>query len=383
MISKVFCRYLTNQYRFEYDQVTPCCWISKKGNLHDKYQFQNYISWLHSIDSWVPECDWCKQQEEKGLWSPRQRALDSPEHFGFSSADKKGSIKAVEFQMDLECNAACLICGPQNSTTWKKYENTSKIDINIDNDNKNNVINRLNLIKKYTDFSSVNKLTFLGGEPLRTNTHTEILCTVDKVRDLKNVVVTYTTNGSAIPDDEVINLWKKIKTLRLSVSIDGIEDHFNYLRWPLKWHQITDNLRYLLDLNLSNLQLYFSYAVTPFNIYYHERYVEWAEKFFKGKSVNIERLFGLPFETTGIINMSCVPPTLAMEILKKYKNTTSAYLRKNGVDSKIPNLINQFDRKKYTAFMNYIRTHDQKRRLNWREIFPEIQHHFTEKLMLN
>jgi hypothetical protein len=52
----------------------------------------------------------------------------------------------------------------------------------------------------------------------------------------------------------IIELWKKCKSVQINVSVDGIDEHFNYLRWPLQWSQVRDNIRFILDQQLQNLR---------------------------------------------------------------------------------------------------------------------------------
>jgi hypothetical protein len=65
--------------------------------------------------------------------------------------------------------------------------------------------------------------------------------------------------------------------------------------------------------------------------------------------------------------LACVPPGLREELQKKYPQ-----------DSRFLKLLDPFDAEKYNKFMKYISLHDNKRKLNWRNIFPEIQHHFPD-----
>ena len=110
-----FCRYLTNQQRFVYGRIQPCCWITRTADMSNQNEVEKYNQWLYKIDNWVPECSFCWHREKNNMHSPRLESLRSS-----PAGYQAGDIVTFEFQIDRDCNAACLICGPWNSTTWEK-----------------------------------------------------------------------------------------------------------------------------------------------------------------------------------------------------------------------------------------------------------------------
>lgn len=376
-----FCKYLTNQHRYEYDDFSPCCWITRKCNINNAGDLTQYKEWVATITDWVPECSFCKDREERNIRSPRLMSFSNP---NWGELENSSDIVSLELQLDKDCNSACLICRPKYSTTWQKYNNkihNIKItNAQIDKHDMRAADARIKLITNTVAFDKIKKIAFLGGEPLKSNTHLTIIKEVKKVKELTDVNLTYITNGSIKPSNEVIDVWSTCNKVNVNVSMDGIGEHFNYLRWPLQWHQVINNIRYMLDLKLPNFSMSFSYAVTPFSIFYHNTYENWAREFFKENDNIVQRPFGNPFEAVGTINLQCIPPSLVEEIIVKYQNIDT--FTKNGASltkgQNISQLILPFDSDAYTTFMNYVTLHDTHRNLNWRKVFPEIEHHFTE-----
>jgi pyruvate-formate lyase-activating enzyme len=326
-----------------------------------------YKQELYAIRDWVPECNFCKEREEKGMHSPR---LDANKTQAIEWVDGEGVN--LEFQIDKDCNGACLICGSWNSTTWEQYTTqTINKKVFTIKGNEDNVETWLRQIHETVKFDKVRHITFLGGEPLRTDTHFRILQEVKKVQDLSKVRVTYITNGSAKPTTEQLELWSELAHLNLHFSLDAIGEHFNYLRWPLQWSQVEKNLRYIIDLNLPNLSITGSYTLTPFNIFYHDRYDDWASEFFKDTPYNPKNIFRQPFMANGVMSLAALPPVLAMVVRKKYINTTSS-----GNDHSVDKCIPGYTKKAYDEFMEHIEYHDKHRKLAWREVFPEIEKYF-------
>lgn len=365
-----FCRYLGNQYRLDLNGIAPCCYYQKRVDFFDKTEFENFHSTLTAQTDWTPECNYCKQREDNNQASPRQHSLMFYSQHGLAGHNDPDELTSLEIQTDIDCNGACLICGPESSTTWQKHEAKFNPQFKIIEDKKVNVIDRIARAKEIFNFSKLKKIGFVnGGEPLKSNTHLLYLREVAKTGNLKNVSVTYVTNGSMRPCEETISLWREANDVRLSISIDGIGEHFNYLRWPLNFDQVQSNIAYILGLKIKG-RLAISYAITPFNAFYHDKYVEWGQDFFAkcqpGPMV-VDNIFKQPFKTSGVVNMSCVPPRLRFEIIKKY-----------GTDHPVTRLTDFLNKEAYKRFMDYINTQDQRRKLNFRTVFPEIQQYFKD-----
>ena len=365
-MSTTFCKYLTNQYRFVYGDLQPCCWYTKTQDLNASPQeIEAYKQELYSIKDWVPECNFCKHREDQGMYSPRQQVNNT-----FEEAEAGDGI-SLEFQIDRDCNGGCLICGSWNSTTWDQYtKNTTKKVFEI-KANTDNVERWLEQIYSTVTLDKVKRITFLGGEPLRSDTHLRLLKEIEKVRDLSEIQVCYITNGSVKPNEELIGFWKRFKHINFNLSIDGVGEHFNYLRWPLQWHQVENNLRYLVDLKIPSFSFTGSYTLTPFSIYYHDKYEEWAKNFFEGTQVDYRLMFNKPYMANGVMDLSSLPPVLMIDLIKKYKDYP-IHLDGHNIIKCIP----KYSKESYDKFMGYINYHDNHRKLNWRETFPEIQHYF-------
>lgn len=351
-----FCNYIGKVLRIRRETVAPCCFIEKRANIFDLDEVKEYYSWLENLNDkeWDPACSRCKLQEEKGLESFRSRNF-SKTYPGLE----------YEIQLDNICNAACIMCGSYNSTTWQKYErNISGIPSFSLEEEKRAVDSRIEHIIKniINPDKEISLIRFLGGEPFETDTHLKFLKEIKKITNSNSITLKYNTNGSKLPNDETLEIWKEFHKVKIDISIDGINDHFNYIRWPLQWHQVEENIKFYRDLDLIELNSLIL-TLNPFNIFYYDRYVEWSIKTF-----NINKFY--TNSSMGIINLSCVPDMLRDIIKVKYENIeikNKEYVIK---------ILNKFDPTKYKEFIKYIEFHDYHRKLNWREVFPEIEKYF-------
>lgn len=362
-----FCNLLTNQYHFTYDQIKPCCWIKNtSSDIKNPEELKLQFKRLSEVKDWIPECRYCHTLEQSGAQSPR---LDSLKSNLFSDTDKPGDSIKIEVQIDEDCNAACLMCSSYNSTTWKLYEEkTLKVFSKI-NDHMTTVEERFAMVKELINFDTVKQIHFFGGEPFKTDTHSRVL---ELVTNPAQVNLVYVTNGSYLPDERTIELWNQFQHVNIAVSMDGTEEHFNYLRWPLQWSQLVDNLdwycRYEFGVDVS---VNTSFIATPFNMYYQDRYQRWAKDFFSTRRrVNIgENWFNYPNPVVGVMNLQSVPPKLQQLIIEKY-----------GQNNRISQLIEPFDSVLYKKFIDYVSYHDEHRRLDFRKTFSEVAEYFEDQL---
>ena len=112
-----FCHFLSNGYTLNVinDQLTtrPCCLYPKHTPLKDTILIKQERDYASSAKDWIPECGECKRIESIGVGS--MRALSKERVVGdFNSGD----CVSLEVNFDKKCNAACLSCASDFSTTW-------------------------------------------------------------------------------------------------------------------------------------------------------------------------------------------------------------------------------------------------------------------------
>jgi sulfatase maturation enzyme AslB (radical SAM superfamily) len=264
---------------------------------------------------------------------------------------------ALDINLDMTCNAACVTCGPQSSSTWSKHlSNNSIIHIKTNFDYQPS----LDLILNKIDLSNLRRVKFFGGEPLHTDSHLQVL---KKIPYPEQVDIWYTTNASIFPTQEVLDVWSKFKLVFIEASIDGIADQFEYIRWPLLWNKVRDNLLELRAVGPVNLLFRINHTINPFNIYYYDRLEQWVNTEF-----STNRL-GDPTEINihpcwGDWGLDRTPSTLREEIYKKYQDYSMSRLLKN---SKQQN---------YDTILKFTDIWDPIRKNSWQATFPEIVKYF-------
>jgi organic radical activating enzyme len=355
-----FCRFLSNGYRIKSDGVglvyQPCCWYSKEIDLLNNPNFDSEKQAISNISDWVPECASCKQIEDSGAYGNRSPRLRSFEEIPDESIPD--NVPAwMELTIDTTCNAACIMCGPWHSTTWRKQEIKFKIKTKDNLPDLVDPLHWLSVIKNKFPLKYVKSVSFLGGEPFESPIPLEFLRLLKTTHgSLSDVVIHFQTNGSIKPSDELMALAAECSRIKFNISIDAVGKRFEYHRYPLRWERIESTIEYVKNLNLDNLKFVCLATLTPLNVWYYAELEEWVRKTFNDPMLTMLK----PNKSVGQIDLRHTPISLRYEVYKKY-----------GKDHSISKLFTKLGRADHQQCVAYLDQLDQYRNTNWREIFPE------------
>jgi organic radical activating enzyme len=225
----------------------------------------------------INSCKSCWNNETQNYPSYRQHNIEWIKDLG--SEPTTPELLRLDYSVGKLCNAKCIICGPHSSTTWMaedyKFNNVKKT-FKIFDQPENSLVQHL-------DLSKLQILYLIGGEPLMALTPIEILKKINDQGNISNLVCQLSTNGSIKPSDELINYWKKCKRVQIFASIDAIGNAFEYIRNPLNWQEVEDNLEYMSSIGL-NIQVDIAVTLGLHNIdelentYLWHKSKKWSDK---------------------------------------------------------------------------------------------------------
>lgn len=248
------------------------------------------------------------------------------------------------------------MCFPSLSTLWQQE---LKIPVTVTQQSTRKRLEELTNI--VPDWSHIKRILLSGGEVFLTDTHIKVL---DMVPDLSKVEIKYISNGSIMPDVETISRWKKAKKILLDISLDGTDDQYDYIRYPLKWSVVERNFKNLLDLFSNEFpegEIDIFYTVNVLNLSYLWKMDRWANEL-KQKYPCLRKVeYGECFHP--YLGLQSVPPDLRQFFLEKHGTNHPGNLllndyafKPNALESLGPNLEKL----------------DHRRKLDWRQAFPEI-----------
>ena len=213
--------------------------IGKCGHMvHAPYEFKSFeqlnrSSWLKSKikemdnNTWPDECVRCKLTEQSGGKSVRQASLDR--HRLLSPIKKDYLI--VGGVLDNVCISACQTCKPDYSTKIGSLESRDYVRVNN------------NSLFKELPQDRIIEIDINGGEPTASKNYRSLLSNLPD----NTKIVRMNTNGSRIISELETLLARGIKVI-VTLSLDGIENVHDYLRWPIKWKDYQKTLSRYLEL---------------------------------------------------------------------------------------------------------------------------------------
>jgi hypothetical protein len=291
---------------------------------------------LTMLEGKIPaSCSKCIAEESKGVASKRiwetgswmEDGIDVEELIKQTAED--GTIPEKLVYLDLRlghtCNLKCVMCSPHDSSQWvgdhkKVYPlfqaKELKEQMQWDRKDFNNFWHENPDFWKemYAQIPNLKQVYFAGGEPLMIREHKWFLEEIIRQGYAGKILIRYNTNGLLI-DDEIIELWKKFKKVKVGFSIDAVGDRNYYIRYPSDWATIERNL-YTLDNTPDNIQVSIATAIQILNIKHLADFAKWkiTQNF---KKVNLENTVGGIQAGGGIVNMHLlyIPTFLSIRLL--------------------------------------------------------------------
>ena len=132
---------------------------------------------------------------------------------------------------------------------------------------------------KAMDLQHLKTLSFRGGEPFLNSETATILKYADTLGLLNNVDISITTNAT-YSNKEIIDLLKKCKSVHINLSIDGIGELFNYIRYgDAKFDSIEPTIAKLNEI--TNVGMLVSCAPMNYNAFNLLEIREWTTEISK------------------------------------------------------------------------------------------------------
>jgi sulfatase maturation enzyme AslB (radical SAM superfamily) len=182
------------------------------------------------------------------------------------------SVKMLKIDTSNTCNATCVTCGSMSSSAWAALER------------KNNIVPENNWrishddINHRLDYSNIKMVSFRGGEPFLSSANFDILDEILKHNN-PECFVSFVTNGGVDLTDRQKYTLSKFKKVNFCFSIDGIGPVFEYMRYPLSWSKILNNIQWARE---NDIDVSVSYTLSNVNLWYHAQTIKW----FRAQKIN-------------------------------------------------------------------------------------------------
>lgn len=345
--------------------------------------------------NWPELCKRCEITEHHGGASRRiieiqnyrdinQKNLDSTKDDGTTTAP----ITSADYRLGNLCNLQCRTCNPRSAQMWIREWNEIKPDYEkfpqevMDSYKEYNWIDSEVLPKDFIHkASTLTHVHFAGGEPLIVPQMRKILEICIESGNAKNITLTYNTNMTVLPDN-IINLWKEFKMVKLLASVDAVGELNSYIRHPSNWEKINKNLakinQYHKEFNVSECML--STTVQALNIGKLREMVDYLKQYeFLVPVPNLINLH-VPHYFSSQILPTDMKVSITEDLLKlkaECEKTIPAHYRYLTDNiAQVVNFMNAEDRFKKGAFRDFIlfqKKYDSSKNLNVFKFYPEFK----------
>ena len=363
-------------------------------------------------------CTKCFKEEAEGISSKRiwetgtwhYNDVDIPKLI--EETEEDGSVPYKLQYLDLRlghtCNLKCIMCSPHDSSLWvPEFKKVFPIfksplvqkQLTWDPESFNNQWHENPEFWReiYDQIPNIKELYFAGGEPLLIKEHKVFLLEIINRGYADKISLRYNTNGLLI-NEEIIGIWEQFKKVKVGVSLDGMGDKVNYIRYPTEWEVIEKNL-WRLENTSDKIQFNIALAVQILNIKHVPDFIKW--KISSGfKKLNFEKNVIGQTNGGGVIGVHLlwIPTWLSLRVLPKedklevrrlfselkqwlwdnytqssefWENNPYGWKRWEGI-------LDWMDAEDHTNllpdFTEYITVMDNQRKTDFKTVFPELSH---------
>ena len=312
----------------------PCCQYQpdkKKAKWSDDFEDRPYkIERKMLAEGLKPNaCRTCWKNEDRNAFSLRKEALEL--HWWKPYVDvidqrtgTDGTFIHQPIYFDLrlgtKCNLACRMCSPVSSSLVEK-----EIDDNFsvfeeygfqmeDHQTAKKYVTTEQHIDRVFDYIQTIdipiRLKFTGGEPFL---NARIPGFIDNLIDsgkAKNIHILFITNLTTVKRSLLEKIQKNFKHFALSVSMEGVGDAYEYIRYPSTWEKFQKNFKMITDLGIQKSICYTGNSLTIGN------FVDWLDWIYANKvGWDFNPVIGPPQ-----YNISSLPFDYKWKIIEDIKN---------------------------------------------------------------
>ena len=373
LTNKSICTLPWSGFELEPSGTVKNCIISKtklgdinKTNIKDIMQSKRNIELKESMlkDQKPHNCSGCYLQEKqtKDLSSISSRLyylkeLGTKTDLNFYDDTKNFALKHVDLRWTNSCNQACVYCGPEYSSKWaqelgEKYKSNKQARQEV----KDYV---------FENIAQLENVYLAGGEPMLMKENFEFLTLLKEKNPNCHIRVNSNLSTTATG---IFELLCSFKNVHWTVSVESMEEEYNYIRHHGNWNDFLQNL----DV-INKLDHKISFNMLHFILNY--KGIHNCIDLLKGKGFHDNSFVIGPLYTPPHLNMLNLPEEMLNNVVHSLKDKLNqrpqGYL-KNSYENLIKYYTTTKFQKNLKSFYYNLGKMDQRRNQNGRLIFTEL-----------
>jgi MoaA/NifB/PqqE/SkfB family radical SAM enzyme len=370
--NKNFCPVPWTGFMYNFDGTVKICIRNPQpiGNLKDKgiieiLKDEPNILTKHNMyyNKPGPTCDVCYDLEQNkksfDIISDRIFYLKELKDVNLNTYKSIDTfdLHTIDIRWNNTCNFACVYCSPEFSSRW-----ATELNIKFDAVPEY----RLQQMKQYIiEHASQLKHVYLaGGEPLLMKENLELLGILKEVNPTVNLRIN--TNLSKV-DTKIFDLMCSFQNVHWIVSVESIEQEYEYIRYGGSWQNFVDNLNQIqkLDHKISFNMLHF--LLNYNSIFDCIKFLQ--SRGFHNNSFVVGALTGPDY-----LNIRHLPESMLQSVEQELQDWISqkpGFLLENGLRNVLQYIKTPME-KNIGYCLAEITKMDQRRNINSRAIFTEL-----------
>ena len=275
--------------------IRPCCWFDTGIKAQTVADYREQLAKL-DIET---NCKHCIKQEAGGATWSHRKLFNNPKEF----------VLGVCF--DNICNLKCVTCSPVHSSQlineWdelKLYGNgPDKRYYTRISKQAPEKIEFIQDVLNHSEFDIL-RLEIFGGEPLINPNVFKFIDWITEQPFASNTILSVTSN-STIYSEKISEYASKFKNVSLQLSIDGIEDTFEYLRYGTVYEDTCKTTKAYYDLleKHPNYTLGMNYTLSWMNALHFPEFFNWAQTNFPKMHTHLTKLEGPYHYSVNILSL--------------------------------------------------------------------------------
>ena len=298
-----------------YGEINPCCMFYGKDKVYTKKYDSLQEAFNGSENArlrqrmlngeYIDSCKKCYRDEDLGKSSYRQRFNER------YKIEDEPAIRELELALSNKCNFKCVDCNTRFSSSW--YDDDILLGRTYYTDIGRNYKSNFDIDK--VDLSQLRELKILGGEPFLEKEYLNIFTGIDK----SNVSLFFVTNNSVFPSEEWIDQFAEFNDIRFIVSIDGVYDVAEFVRYGKKFSRFEKNYEKWIELSkqkLTNMKVIPHFVFHALNCTNLDATIQWLRNFHDDDKVLSYDFLENPIE----LSVKYLPDDVKKYIIQNNKN---------------------------------------------------------------
>ena len=372
--------------------IGPCCAYTKNPKLNSYEQYWNSNQLKNIQENMLNDtrdsgCSICWEKEDRGFPSLRNHSNEIYKHLINDILNGKEFDQPIVLDLRLGnlCNLKCRMCTSEWSSQiadeilqnpdleWDRVPTEKVTNLNDD---------AWELLDRWID--RVDRVFMTGGEPTIIKKNLEYINKIIQSGRSKNVNLIFTTNATNV-NSEFLKIANEFKSVHFAVSIDGVNDLANYIRFPSRWSQIKENL---YTIGQGNFGVGINTTIQWLNMTRLNEMFEFIESYIEDKPTQFAGVWFQLVTHPIYLDPMYAPNFMkekAIKDIKKFLNTSAIFKDekyntllhgglKENLDSTVKFLENSIGKEKYVdLFLRKMLQLDMLRNQKLFDILPELK----------